>query len=50
REEPSISASESAQVKPGEEFDVLEEKNSWYKIEYEDGKEGWVSGEFVEKI
>ena len=50
REEPSISASEAAQVKPGEEFDVLEEKNSWYKIEYEENKEGWVSGEYAEKI
>lgn len=50
RSEPSTSGSEVAQVKPDEEFEVLEEKNSWYKIEYASGQEGWVSGEFVETL
>ncbi|MBI4009442.1 PEGA domain-containing protein [Candidatus Roizmanbacteria bacterium] len=49
REEPSIAASESAQVKPGEKFLLLEEKEGWMKINYTDDKEGWVSGQYVEK-
>lgn len=49
REEPSISASESARVKPGDKFLMLEEKEGWYKINYEDEKEGWVFGQYAEK-
>src|SRR3990167_8893994 len=49
REDASITASEEAQVKPGDKFDLLEEKNSWYKIEYEKGKEGWVYSQYAEK-
>lgn len=50
REEPSISASEEAQVKPGEKYTVLEEKSGWYRIEYKEGSEGWISAEYTEKI
>jgi hypothetical protein len=51
RMEPSTSATEAAKVKPGEMFPYLnEEKNGWYKIEYEENKEGWVSGVYVELI
>lgn len=50
REEPSSSATESAQVEPGETFDLLEEQEGWYKIEYEEGEEGWVSAEYSEKV
>ncbi len=49
REEPSISASEEAQVKPGQKFNLLDEKSGWYKINYEDDKTGWISGEYVTK-
>ncbi|PIS15944.1 hypothetical protein COT62_00975 [Candidatus Roizmanbacteria bacterium CG09_land_8_20_14_0_10_41_9] len=49
REEPTVTATEAAQVKPGEKFEVLEEENNWYKINYEEGKMGWVSGEYVTK-
>ncbi len=47
REEPSLSASESAKVNPKDTFTVLEEKNGWYKIEYEKGKEGWISAQYT---
>lgn len=48
---PSTSATEAAKVEPGEMFPYLnEEKNGWYKIEYEKDKEGWVSGVYVELI
>ncbi len=43
---------EVAKVKVGDVFVVLEEANGWYKIEYEEGKEGWISGnaQYTEKI
>lgn len=49
RIEPSISATESAKVNPGETYSLIEEKSGWYKIEYEKDKEGWVSGQYAEK-
>lgn len=49
REEPSITASEEAQVKPGDQFDLLEETSGWFKIEYEKGKQGWVYSQYAEK-
>jgi uncharacterized protein YgiM (DUF1202 family) len=49
REGPFISASESAKVKPKDKFELLEEKNGWYKINYEKDKEGWISSQYAEK-
>lgn len=49
REEPSINASESARVNPGQNFDLLDEKDNWYQIEYETGKKGWISAEYASK-
>lgn len=47
----NIGFPEIAQVKPGEEYDVIEEgeNGKWYKIKVGE-VEGWVSGEFVTKI
>ncbi len=50
RDDATISASEEAQVKPGQTFDVLEEKSSWYRISYEPNKDGWISAEYTEKL
>jgi len=50
RMEPSTAATEAAKVKPGEKYPYLDEDKGWYKIEYEEGKEGWVSGRYAEKI
>ncbi len=47
REEPSLSASEAAKVKPGEKYKYLDKQSGWYKIKY-DNKEGWVSSRYVE--
>ena len=47
---PSTAATEAAKVKPGEKYPFLEEKNGWYKIEYQEGKEGWVSGRYAQKL
>ena len=46
---PSTNATETAQVKPGETYTFLEEKEGWFKISYESGKEGWVSSRYAEK-
>ncbi len=48
---PSTSATEAAQIKPGEMYPYLnEEDNGWLKIEYATDKEGWVSGVYVDLI
>lgn len=48
---PSISATEAAKVNPGETYSYLEEtENDWHKIEYEEGEEGWVSGDYSELV
>ncbi|MEO6508354.1 MAG: PEGA domain-containing protein [Patescibacteria group bacterium] len=48
RSEPSINASESAQVKPGETYPYLDEQSGWYKIKLQQ-LEGWVSSEYAVK-
>jgi len=52
REKPGPAGAEVAQVKPGQRFLFLEEDEStgWYKIEYEKGKEGWVSNSYSKKV
>lgn len=49
RSGPGKSATESAQVKPGDKFPFIEEKDGWTKILLNDGKEGWVSSRYTEK-
>ncbi len=48
REEPTLNASESGKVNPGETFELLDEQDGWYKINF-DGKEGWVSSIYSSK-
>lgn len=50
RSEASKNGEELAKVNPDEQFPLVEEKTDWYKIEYESGKEGWVSSEYAEKV
>lgn len=51
RAEAQIDSEELAKVDVGEMFPYLnEEKFGWYKIEYETGKEGWVSGTYSELV
>lgn len=49
RYEPNLSASEAARINPGDKYSLLEEKPGWYKIPYEEGKEGWISSQYAEK-
>jgi uncharacterized protein YgiM (DUF1202 family) len=47
---PSTEASEAAKVNVSDQFVIQSEENGWIKIEYEKGKFGWVSGEYVKKL
>jgi hypothetical protein len=49
RSEPSLAASESGQVKPGEVYDFVDEQEGWYKIKLSPGQEGWVSASYAQK-
>lgn len=51
RSEPKTSASEVAKVDPGKNYPYLGEKeNGWLKIEYEKGKEGWISATYADLV
>lgn len=43
-----IDATEEAKVKIGEKYELLDEKTGWYKIKFNDNKDGLVSGQFDE--
>jgi len=49
REGPGTTYDEITKVYPGETYPLLEESAGWYKIELEDGREGWVSGDYASK-
>jgi uncharacterized protein YgiM (DUF1202 family) len=36
-------------VAPGDKLIFLDEQAGWYKVELENGKVGWVSGEYATK-
>lgn len=46
REDASINSLEIAQVKPGESYELVEEKDGWLKIKLTDGKVGWISSSY----
>ncbi len=52
RDNPIITASEVAQVKPGEKFPLVKEdpNSGWFEIEYISGQTGWVSNQFAKKV
>jgi len=50
RIEPSTSASEAARVTPGEKYTVLDTQSGWYQIRYNDTDEGWIFGQYAEKV
>ncbi len=50
RSEPNTSGTELAKVDPDEEFPLVDEQTDWFKIEYEDGEEGWISSQYAEKV
>lgn len=52
RAEPSSLGNEVGRVEPGEKYTLIEtdEKTGWFKIEYEEGKEGWISNQYAKKV
>lgn len=49
RKEPSTLAEEVGRVKPNEEYELLAEDEStgWYKIQLDEGEEGWISNQYA---
>lgn len=52
RSEPSTLGEEVGRVEPGDTYEILEtdERTGWYKIEFEEGEEGWISNQYAEKL
>ncbi len=49
RDSNSSTANEVGRVLPGETYVPLQTIDGWYRIKLKDGKEGWVSAEFVKE-
>lgn len=49
RDKPGIGGKEIGQIKPKEEYVLLEETPGWVRIRLKDGKEGWVSSAYIQK-
>lgn len=50
RSSNQLDAKEVGRVTKDQIFNVLDEKNDWYQIEYEAGKTGWIAGWYAQKI
>lgn len=46
----SIGGSEIGQVTPGETYPLVEEKSGWFAITFDEGKTGWISSDYAEKV
>lgn len=49
RKDPSLGGAEIAQVKPGEQYELVTEQNGWTEIKLANGQQGWVSSSYVQK-
>lgn len=43
-----VSGAEVTKVNPGEVYPVIDEKSGWFEITLDDGRVGWVAGQYVE--
>lgn len=50
RKGPGTNYEKIGQVYRGDQLDILEEQNGWYKVQTYDGVEAWVSAEYVNVI
>ena len=50
RQGPGTNYERIGQVYRGDQLDILEEQNGWYKVQTYDGVEAWVSAEYVNII
>lgn len=49
RKDASLGSAEIARVKPGETYDLLDEKENWYQIKIDDKTSGWISSQYAKK-
>lgn len=49
RKEPSLSSTQIGTLNPGDQVDLLSEKDGWYEVKLTEGKIGWISAEFAKK-
>ncbi|MGA2911045.1 MAG: PEGA domain-containing protein [Candidatus Levyibacteriota bacterium] len=49
RDQPSLGGNEITQVKPGETYQLLDERTDWYQIKLTNGQTGWISSEYAQK-
>lgn len=50
RETPTLNGTLLASVYPGEHYALLESQGEWHKIRLDDGRDGWVFGNYVKEI
>lgn len=50
RMEPSTGATEAGRVNPGEKYHISDEKSGWYEISYDGTNDGWISGQYADKV
>ncbi len=50
RSTPSTGGAEIGQVEPGETFESIDENESWFQIKLPDGKSGWISKQYSQKV
>ena len=50
RDKPNLLGKEIMRVLTGDELILLEDLNSWFRVRLIDGKEGYVSSQYVEKV
>lgn len=50
RDRAGTGGAEVGRVNPGDTFVIIAEENGWIQIEYEKGKQGWVSGQYCERL
>jgi Bacterial SH3 domain/PEGA domain len=52
RKEPSTVSAEIGTVDPGMKYVFIEQdiKSGWFKIQFDEGKEGWISSQYAKKV
>ena len=49
RDKASLGGSEIGQVKPGETYQLLDERTDWFQIKLTNGQSGWISSQYAQK-
>lgn len=49
RDQASLNGSEIGQVKPGETYQLLDERTAWFQIKLTNGQSGWISSQYAQK-